>query len=328
MSEDPLYIRILEKLGVNTTRLRWKLYQKEQQIKDIQRTGIKPKGLQWLSYPHKICAHCHAINDRESKICSSCNRRLPNMLLYKITRFLTTAGPTNAPITIQSFLGLMFLFFAVQVSLGGFQLSNIMSPNFTATTIMGAFTPDIFTSPFHAFRWLAFGLLHGGLIHIAFNSYALYNIGPLIESQITRARMLTLITLSQLGAAFACYLWYYKIQQVGTPVVGASGWLFGLIGFGIVTFHRMGIPSIRDQLIKWTVIVLVFGLLMPGISNSGHIGGLVAGAATALLPQGDNLRQPWVNKAWTIAAIVSLLLWAATIVAMFISMAVLAPRYL
>jgi len=103
MSEDPLYIRILEKLGVNTTRLKWKLYQKERKVQDIARTGIRPKGLQWLSYPHKICSHCHAINDKEARECSSCNRRLPNMLIYKISRLLTSAASGESPVIIQGF---------------------------------------------------------------------------------------------------------------------------------------------------------------------------------------------------------------------------------
>ena len=125
MSEDPLYIRILEKLGVNTTRLKWKLYQKERKVQDIARTGIRPKGLQWLSYPHKICSHCHAINDKEARECSSCNRRLPNMLIYKISRLLTSAASGESPVIIQGFLGLMLLFFAIEISFGGFSMENI-----------------------------------------------------------------------------------------------------------------------------------------------------------------------------------------------------------
>jgi rhomboid protease GluP len=328
MSQDPLYIRILEKLGVNTTRLKWKLYQKEKQIQDAARGGIKPKGFQWLSYPHKICSHCHAINDKESRECSSCNRRLPNMFIYKITRLLASSGPSDRPLVIQGFLGLMFLFFAIQVSAGGFEMGNIMMPNHVGTVILGAFTADIFTSPFHLFRWFAFGLLHGGLIHIGFNSYALYQIGPIIESQIGRARMLVLITITQFGAAFACYLWYFKIQHINTSVIGASGWVFGLIGFGIVMFHKMGIEAARNSLLKWTAFMLIFGMVVGGISNAAHIGGLLSGMGLAMLPMGGNQRKPGIDKAWNIGSIISILIWLITIIMMFISLSILGPEHL
>lgn len=322
MLNDPLYIRILEKLGVNTTRLKWKLYQRERHNQEAARGGVRPKGMQWLSYPHKICAHCRAINDKESKECSSCNRRLPSMFVYRITRLLASSGPSDNPVVIQVFLGLMLLFFAIQVTIGGFALPNIMSPSRVGTIILGGFTVDIFNGAFHSFRWFAFGLLHGGLIHIGFNGYALYNIGPIIESQIGRARMLVLITLSQFASAFACYLWYFKINQITQVVVmGASGWLFGLIGFGIVIFHKMGVTSVRNQLAFWTVFMLGFGFLVGGISNTAHIGGLIAGVGTALLPIGGDLRRPWIDTAWNAASVVSILIWLATMACMFISLA-------
>jgi rhomboid protease GluP len=320
MSEDPLYIRILEKLGVNTTRLKWKLYQKERKVQDIARTGIRPKGLQWLSYPHKICSHCHAINDKEARECSSCNRRLPNMLIYKISRLLTSAASGESPVIIQGFLGLMLLFFAIEISFGGFSMENIMMPDNYGLQVLGAFTTHIFQGPFQWFRWTAFGLLHGGLIHIGFNGYALYQIGPIIESQIGRARMLVLITVSQLGAALACYLWYFEINKINTLVIGASGWVFGLLGFGIILFHRMGIPSIRNQLSFWAVFMLGFGFMVGGISNAAHIGGMLGGMLIAILPAGGNVRMPGIDKAWAIIALFSILLWSVTIVFMFVSL--------
>ena len=327
MSEDPLYIRVLEKLGVNTTRLKWKLYQKERQMQDIARGGIRPKGLQWLSYPHKICSHCGAINDKQARECDSCNRRLPGMLVYRISRLLMGSGSSDSPVVIQGFLGLMLLFFAFQISLGGFSLGNIMSPSGIGTVILGAFTPDIFSGPVQWFRWTAFDLLHGGLIHIGFNSYALYQIGPIIESQIGRVRMLVLVTVSQFGAALACYLWYFEIQKIPTTVIGASGWLFGLIGFGMVMFHKLGLESIRNQLAKWAAFVLVFGFLVPGISNSAHIGGMIAGMGVAMIPMVGNARKPWIDQAWTVAALFRLLVWLVPIRFMFRSLAIYAPEY-
>lgn len=314
-NEDPLYIRILDKLGVNTTRLRWKLHKKEEQIKQLSKHGVKPARFQWLSYPHKICPKCRAINDRESKNCHSCESKIPSMFMYRIGRIFRSTPSNEGPITIQFFLGLILLFFAIQISIEGFSKEHLMSPSRPGTLLLGAFTNESSA----LFRWMAFGLLHGNLIHIAFNGYALYNIGPTIESFVGRTRMLVLITVSQLGSALACYLWYIVLNP--SPklliVIGASGWLFGLIGFGIIHCHRTGMHSVRNQLLFWSGLMLFIGLTMGGnISNCAHIGGMLSGMALALLPEGGNMRKPAIDKFWAYAAASSALLWVFTVLMM------------
>lgn len=322
MSSDPWHIRLLEKMGVNVTRLRWKLYQKEQQLKQ----GVGPKGPSWWKYQHKVCPECTALNDGESRHCHSCQAKLPPVWLYKIQR-LFRRSEGDAPIIIPTFFVFMLLFFVLEVTLGGFSFRSLMSPPYEAMAILGAFTADIFSGPFHAFRWMAFGLLHGGLIHIAFNGYALRNVGPFIEGAIGAARMLVLITVTQLGSALAAYIQYFVINNQPVVVVGASGWLFGLIGFGIVFFHQVGQISIRNQLMMWSGIMLLIGFLIPGISNSAHVGGMLAGFVVAIVPSGGNARKPTIDRAWNIAAILSALLWAITILCMFISLFVNASNY-
>jgi rhomboid protease GluP len=329
MSSDPLYIQILDKLGVNTTRLKWKLYKKEQQIKDAARGGIAPKGPSWWSYQHKVCASCGSINDAQSKQCHSCEKKLPPVWLYKISRLFRSSSSSRSPIVVPGFLGLMLLFFAVQVSLGGFEMGNIMQPSGVGMIILGAFTADIFSGPFHAFRWMAFGLLHGGLIHIGFNGYALKNVGPFIEGAIGPARMLVVITVSQLASALASYIQYFVIdRQEQVMLVGASGWLFGIIGFGIILFHRMGQIPIRNQLMFWTGLMLLIGFVVPVISNSAHVGGMCGGMMIAVLPMGGDMRRPWIDRVWVSAAVVSGVLWLVTMVFMFMSVVMNAPKYL
>jgi len=315
--DDPLYIRILDKLGVNTTRLKWKLYEKEKKLKDMAKHRVKPTRFEWLSYPHKICLKCRAVNDKEASICHSCDAKLPSMLGYRIRRILTGSASDDSPVVTQIFLGLMLFFFAIQISVGGFSLGNIMNPSFLGTIRLGSFCDAIFIGPSEWYRWTAFALLHGGLIHIGFNGYALYNIGPLIENYIGRSKMLTLITITQLGSALTSYIVYFKVQEVMyTQVVGASGWIFGIIGFAIVRFHFHGglTHHIRNSLLKWSGFCLIFGFMVPGISNTAHIGGMIAGALLALLPPGGDLRKPWIDKLWDGMAVLSILIWLVTVV--------------
>lgn len=328
MSSDPLYIKILDKLGVNTTRLKWKMYQREQQVKNIARTGGRPSGTHWLSYQHKVCSSCGAVNDAQARECHSCQTKLPPVWVYKITRLLSASSTGSAPLVVPVFLGFMLLFFAIQITLGGFSFEHLMNPSNVGTIILGAFTADIFSGPFHVFRWFAFGLLHGGLIHIGFNGYALRNIGPIMETSIGRARMLVLITIGQFGAAFAAYIQYFVIDKdPRNSVIGASGWLFAIIGFGIIFFHQRGQLSVRNQLLFWSGIMLVLGFSIGGISNSAHIGGMAAGMFVAFLPEGGDARKSYIDRAWSFAALVSILIWLATIICMFISLIINGPHY-
>ncbi len=115
--------------------------------------------------------------------------------------------------------------------------------------------------------------LHGGLIHIGFNMMVLMDIGPVVEEVYGSSRYLFLYVITGISG-FALSAFH------GTPAVGASTALMGLIGLMIaITTKRggMAMRELRSRLISWVVTIFVFGFLMPGIDNWGHFGGLAAG---------------------------------------------------
>jgi len=128
-------------------------------------------------------------------------------------------------------------------------------------------------------RCLTYAYTHGGLIHLGFNMLVLYQVGPLIESEIGARRFVVLYTLTALTATLLGLLWHPY-----TPVVGASGSIFGLIGFAVAYFHRMGPAgtALRNFMFRWAAFAFIFGLLV-GADNAGHLGGALGGAAFGLL---------------------------------------------
>ena len=117
----------------------------------------------------------------------------------------------------------------------------------------------------------------------------LYQVGPMLEREIGISRFFILYTLTALTAIGLGYFWHPH----GVVVIGASGSLFGLIGFSITYFHRMGPigKTIRDFMMKWALFAFVFGLII-GADNAGHLGGALGGAAIgAVLPLGIRGRQ-------------------------------------
>jgi rhomboid protease GluP len=137
-------------------------------------------------------------------------------------------------------------------------------------------------------RCLTYAYTHGGLIHLAFNMVVLYQVGPLIEGEIGSLRFFTLYTFTALTATALGLLWH-----PGVPVVGASGSLFGLIGFAVAYYHRLGPQArpLRDFMFRWALFAFVFGLLV-GADNAGHLGGALGGAIFGLaIPMGVRNRR-------------------------------------
>jgi membrane associated rhomboid family serine protease len=126
--------------------------------------------------------------------------------------------------------------------------------------------------------------LHGGLIHVAMNTYALIAFGPVIEQWQGRARFLTIVVFSALTASLASVL-----INPHVIMIGASGWLFGLLGALLATLIRHGrtLPAeMRKGLVSNLLTLLIINgviSMMPGISWAGHAGGLLGGMALGFI---------------------------------------------
>lgn len=138
---------------------------------------------------------------------------------------------------------------------------------------------------------LTSAFMHLDITHIAFNMFALWVLGPQLETFLGRARYLGLYFVSAFaGAAFV--MWFSS--PAGTTV-GASGALFGLMGALLVFAWRKGL-DVRTILF-WLGANLVFTFMIPGISWQGHLGGLVGGLASAavlMLPK-QYARWRWIG---------------------------------
>jgi len=112
-----------------------------------------------------------------------------------------------------------------------------------------------------------------GILHIAFNMWALIFVGPALEHVLGRVRFLAVYLASALGGSVL----YYLIAPVGIPALGASGAIFGLFGAWFVLARRLRIDS--RQIVGLIVLNLVIGFVVPNIGWQAHVGGLIVGAA-------------------------------------------------
>lgn len=126
------------------------------------------------------------------------------------------------------------------------------------------------------YRLISGMFMHGSLFHIIFNCYALYVLGTQLESFMGKIKYIIIYFFSGLmGALFSI------IFNGNVASIGASGAIFGLMGsllyFGY--HYRVYLGNvIKSQILPLILANLLFGLLMPGIDNAAHIGGLIGGA--------------------------------------------------
>lgn len=127
--------------------------------------------------------------------------------------------------------------------------------------------------------------LHIGIIHLAFNMYALYRVGELTERLFGNLGFAVLYLLAGVGGSVASL---YRNPEIVSA--GASGAIFGLFG-GLIAFllvQRHAIPpktlkSLMSSAVGLVLFNVVFGATVPGIDMAAHIGGLVAGLIVGLL---------------------------------------------
>jgi membrane associated rhomboid family serine protease len=120
-------------------------------------------------------------------------------------------------------------------------------------------------------------LLHGSLLHLFFNMYALYLAGPIVERWYGSIRFLVFYLTCAAAGSTASFVFGGDV-----PSVGASGAIFGLFGL-LLAAGRLHHPVDRQsrmlvsQIGMLILINIAFGFVATGIDNAAHIGGLLAG---------------------------------------------------
>jgi membrane associated rhomboid family serine protease len=120
-------------------------------------------------------------------------------------------------------------------------------------------------------------LFHANGLHIFFNMFALYQLGPAVERRVGVVSYFGLyLSAATWGGAFAFWL-----GGSGDILVGASGAIFGLFGLWLHSAFRLRDTAFGRNLLSSLGVTLLINaalaFIVPGISWQGHLGGLIAG---------------------------------------------------
>lgn len=170
--------------------------------------------------------------------------------------------------------------------------------------------------------------LHGSLMHIGFNMYALFALGPSLEQEYGHKNFLILYFIGGIAGNVLSFI------MSPNPSLGASTAIFGLIAAQLIfvyinrAFFGQKARSMLINILAIILINLTLGLT-PGIDNWGHLGGLVGGLAFAWFagPVLQVERHPNelvianqrpVRQAWITFLVEFLILTAISIIVIFI----------
>lgn len=153
-------------------------------------------------------------------------------------------------------------------------------------------------------RLLSYAFLHMNWLHLLFNTYALLTFGPALERSLGSARFAALYVVGALGGGVAVCIYNSPFQ----PVLGGSGALFGMWTGVLALQMRQSRTALGfldhdgpRRTLRMIMIYLVVGAFVPFISNTGHVGGAIAGFAFTYLFLTDKKKtDTWLLR-WRVA---------------------------
>ena len=139
---------------------------------------------------------------------------------------------------------------------------------------------------FAPWQLVTYAFLHGSLVHLAFNMFALYMFGGAIEQVFGTRRYLVFYFVSVISAAIT-QLIVAMLEHGVSPTIGASGGVFGLLLAYAMYFPRNRVMllfppipmSARTFVVVYAVIELVLGVngAQSGVAHFAHLGGMIGG---------------------------------------------------
>jgi rhomboid protease GluP len=180
-------------------------------------------------------------------------------------------------------VGLLLSCLGVLAAAGGLR-SGVALP---ALLTWGAKATSLILDRGETWRLFAANLLHKDPLHLAFNAFALWNVGGALERAVRPADYLALLVFTALGTTLA------SAAGADSISLGASGMAFGLLGASASFGWRRGVRGpLRSffglRVVPWLLALFAAGLGSHGVDNWGHAGGLLAGVVMGcfLTPRG------------------------------------------
>ena len=257
-----------------------------------------------------LCPNCRKLISRDEPACPYCGLIRPG--LHNTAGIIRKIFLGSDP--VRTIIYVNIAFYVLSLILGGISAEgsfNFLSPSSQSLLLLGASGTIPVIGAHRYWTLISASFLHGGILHIAFNMMALYQLGPFVLREFGFHRFINLYIITGI-CGFAVSVLF------GVPfTIGASASICGLIGaiiyFGKSRGDHYG-EIIYKEAMGWVVGLIVFGLIFSGINNWAHGGGILSGIGLAfLMGYNDNKQESAWIKLLAYACIlitVLVLIWA------------------
>lgn len=252
-----------------------------------------------------LCPNCRKLISLDEPACPYCGLSKPGSMWKRgfLNRF--SAGALDA-VKIILYVNIALYVLSIFLNPSALGLSfnplSFLSPSDKSLFLLGATG----TIPINLYGlwWtlMTASFLHGSILHIFFNMAALGQLGSFVLHEFGFNRFSIIYILCGVAGFLLSYV-------AGIPfTIGASASVCGLIG-AILYYgkSRGGFYGevIYKQAIGWVIGIVLFGLLVPGINNWAHGGGVVSGVVLAyMLGYHEKVRENFVHRLLAVGCIV------------------------
>ena len=267
-----------------------------------------------------LCPRCRRLIGSQETVCSWCGASRANPLWMVVA---WTHGALGDDWVVPALIIVNIVFYVLSLMLTRHQTMtpnplSLLAPGETSLLLLGA-SGTVPVNEFGRFwSFLSANYLHGGILHIVFNMVALRRIAPLVIQEFGISRMFTIYTIGGIGAYMLSYMAGVQFS------IGASAAICSLIGsllyygksrggaYGAEVFREVG---------GWLASLFLFGLIVPGINNWGHGGGILCGIFLGmLLGYNERRRETLLHRYLAISCVLATivcLIWAVIVAVVF-----------
>ena len=190
--------------------------------------------------------------------------------------------------------------FAIEVVLSGFKVDVSTE----TLIVMGAMFPPVMHSAADLYRFVTPMFLH----------MALSSVGEVLERVLGKGNFLLLYFIGGITGNAASYVAAVMFSGGMAVSAGASTSVFGLfLAVALLGLLHKGNRTFFAQFSRGMLGIIavnvVYTLLVPGVSVSGHLGGAVGGALAMFMVPAKNLRVPAAVRVVVAAAWLAALVW-------------------
>ncbi len=240
-----------------------------------------------MSHGSTVCPHCGGLNSAGERECFRCKHRLPGPVAKSALGLFETALGREFRLT-KLYVGLCVIVWVMMTV--ATQKFEVMGARRSEAVRWGAVAELL--GRVEPWRYLSAMFVHFGALHLAFNMMALWDFGRATEQRVGAARFVFVFIVTGVIGFVASDVWY---SLSGTPwfTAGASGGLFGLVGFLIGYLFGARDPAWKTFLVRVVIYAVIFAVALP-VNNSAHVAGFCSGFPLGFLFYKE--KTPWKRQ--------------------------------